>query len=66
MPQPSSPEQLSPLDILNRLTKPKTAEEVRAFILKRHGEHRGNASSDLAALDSTGLNVLKTRHSQTD
>lgn len=40
------------LDILLRVTKPKTCEEVRTFLAKRHGTaNRENASSDVSALD---------------
>lgn len=40
------------LEILRRVTKPKTCEEVRTFLAKRHeAADRENASSDVSALD---------------
>jgi hypothetical protein len=40
------------LGILLKVTKPKSKEEMRAFLIERHGVlGRGNASADVTALD---------------
>lgn len=47
------------LEILKRLARPKTREEVEALMIKLHGTTgRENASSDPNALDDVGLKAL--------
>jgi hypothetical protein len=49
------------LDILRRATKPKTPEEIQAFLVKRHGAvSRENASSDVSALDERARQEVST------
>lgn len=49
----------TPLQILQQLTKPKSADEVRVFLIERHrATVRENASSDVSALDEVALKAL--------
>jgi hypothetical protein len=48
------------LDILLKVTKPKSRNEMRAFLIERHGSlDRENASADITALDDRDAAALK-------
>jgi len=48
------------LAILLKVTKPKSKEEMRTFLIERHGVlGRGNASADVTALDDRDARALK-------
>ena len=48
------------LAFLLKVTKPKSKEEIRAFLVKRHGAPgRENASADISALDDRDQAALK-------
>jgi hypothetical protein len=47
------------LAILLKVTKPKSKEEMRAFVVDRHGAlGRGNVSADITALDDRDAKAL--------
>jgi hypothetical protein len=50
------------LDILLATTKPKSKEEMKDFLIRKHGADyasRSNASSDITALDDRDLAALR-------
>ena len=55
------------LAFLLKVTKPKSKEEMRAFLIKRHGSlGRENASADVTALDDRDAAALKAAQEAKD
>jgi hypothetical protein len=55
------------LAILLKVTKPKSKEEMRAFLIERHGVlGRDNASADVTALDDRDTKALKAAQKAQD
>jgi hypothetical protein len=55
------------LELLLKVTKPKSKEEMRAFLIKRHGSlGRENASADVTALDDRDAAALKAAQEAKD
>jgi len=59
---PATTTKRTALDILLATTKPKSKEEMKEFLIRKHGADyasRCNASSDITALDDRDLAALK-------
>jgi hypothetical protein len=55
------------LEFLLKVTKPKSREEMRAFLIERHGSlGRENTSADVTALDDRDAAALKAAQEARD